>query len=257
MPRGELFPKLSSPVLPPAVSVVEAALDASKAKDAIEHLVRDGVLRPFDIASATVEEPRALWVPFWRVAVAVDGLHLDVTKLQVGRDGRSVPVPTGASRYRDAAVMIPARSDFPYAPRLPSLFSGLPGSAAALEVRPDELGASDVAEAMAGENAEILDADVRRDQAESTTLGLLLRAVGPAHAIYAKYEPRIEDARFCYYPVYHARYAYTGEARRRLGEEYFVAVSARTGQLLAARHPSAARAVAARVRRLLSFDTRR
>ena len=58
---------------------------------------------------------------------------------------------------------------------------------------------------------------------------------------------------FVRYPLVVVRYAYAGEGTRRTGETYHVVVSGRTGKVVGAYHPSAARAVAAKVRRLLSF----
>ena len=83
-----------------------------------------------------------------------------------------------------------------------------------------------------------------------------MREVSPTHALYPTYEPRMEAGTFCLYPLYFARYTYSGEARRHRDEQLFVAVSGKTGEVVAAAYPSAARSVAAKVRRLLSFDRR-
>ena len=102
----------------------------------------------------------------------------------------------------------------------------------------------------------------QRQQQRSELLGaldsaeLLLREVSPTHAMYETYEPRIELETFCLYPLYYARYTYSGEARRHPSEQLFVAVSGKTGEVVAASYPSKARSVAAKVRRLLSFDRR-
>jgi hypothetical protein len=251
------FPKVDNPIAIPLANtfVVPAVLDQDKGREAVSHAVRDGFLRPFDIARTEIEEPRPLWVPFWRMAVAVDGFFITVSNVNVGKEGRSVPIPSGGARYKDAVVMVCARTLFPYEPKLPSLFgrvSGIPP----LEVGTAEMTSPAMMEMLAANGAEILDADVDRARAESTAMGLLLRAVSPTHAFYAKYEPKIETAEFCLYPVYFARYTYDGEARRHAGEAMFVAVSGTTGQVIAAKHPSAVRSVAAKVRRLLSFDRR-
>jgi len=50
-----------------------------------------------------------------------------------------------------------------------------------------------------------------------------------------------------------SRLRYDGEARRHAAEDCAVAVSARTGKLVAAKHPSGARAAAGKLRRLFSF----
>ena len=88
------------------------------------------------------------------------------------------------------------------------------------------------------------------------TFPKLERAMRPGNAIYQTYEPHIRSTTFVLYPVYHARSRYEGEARRHAGEQFFVMVSGRTGDVVSDKHPSAVRALAARVRRLLSFDRR-
>jgi hypothetical protein len=252
------FPSLAKPVVIERADAfyVAAALDMEKGKAAVQHAVTDSILRPFDISSTRVDDVRALWVPFWRMSVSVDGFHISLSSVEVGDKGKSFPLPTGGARFRDADVMICARTIFPYEPKLPSFFgraSGVPP----LEIPPNEMAASPDPEMLAENGAETLDADVDRARAESIAMGMLLRAVSPTHAIYAKYEPKINAAQFVYYPLYYARYQYNGEARRHAGEEMFVAISGKTGVVVAAKYPSAVRAMAAKVRRILSFDTRR
>jgi hypothetical protein len=237
------FPKLERPVSLPLTStfVAPALLDQEAGRSAIGRAVREGFLRPFDIERAEIDEPSPLWVPFWRVEVSVDGLHLTL--------------PSGASRYKDVAVMIHARADFPYEAKLSSVVgrvSGVPP----ITVEKAELTSPAELPVLEQNGAVVLDADVVRARAESTALGLMLAGVSPAHAIYPKYEPKIEGASFVLYPVYYAGYAYNGEARRPREESMFVAVCGRTGRTVAARHPSAVRSVAAKVRRFLSFDRR-
>jgi hypothetical protein len=258
MDRSPTFPKLESPVTVPASEkrYVPALLDMAAGRAAVEHAVRDGFLRPFDIDSAEIETPRPLWVPFWRVAVSADGFYVNVENVPVGSKGRAIPIPTGGARYKDVAVAICARTSFPYEPRLPSLVARVSGPPP-LEIRADELVSDPSAEMLTANEAEVVDADVDRERAESMTTELMLRSVSPTHAFYETYAPKIHSAELCLYPVYYARYTYSGEARRRPGEELFVAVSGRTGAVISAEHPSVARAVAAKVRRFLSFDMRR
>ena len=254
----EIFPKLESPV---AVAVsqtfyVPAALDMAQGRAAVEQAIKGSVLRPFDIASGTrIETIAPLWVPFWRFEVAVEGFYFDVSNVSVGSKGRKVPLPTGGGRYRNAVVMVCARTAFPYEPKLPSLFGRVTGIPP-LEVSAEELVVEPSFEMLRENDAEIVDADVTRDRAESIATELLLREVSPTHAMYPTYEPRIEAGTFCLYPLYFAQYTYSGEARRHPDERLFVAVSGKTGAVVAATYPSAARSVAAKVRRLLSFDRR-
>ncbi|MDB4933440.1 MAG: hypothetical protein JWP87_412 [Labilithrix sp.] len=250
---GVTFPKLPQPVLPSDAFVAPATLDASRGNEAVARAVKAGILKPSDIEGAELGEAALLYVPFWRVAVTVDGFHIGLSSMQ-GRSGRSIPIPTGGARHKDGIVMVCARTIVPYEPKLPSFFGKIAG-APALEIGTDELialeNAGDVLEA-----GEVVDADVDKARAEAIASGMLLRAVSPTHAIYAKYEPKIHASTFCFYPLYYARYRYEGEARRHAGEEYFVAVSARTGEVVAAKHPSAVRAMTNKLRKLLSFDRR-
>ena len=103
----------------------------------------------------------------------------------------------------------------------------------------------------------MVDADVDRARGESIATGMLMRAVAPSSALYANYQPKIHASTLCLYPLYYTRYRYEGEARRHAGEELFVAVSGRTGEIVSAKHPSGVRAVTNKLRKLLSFDRRR
>jgi hypothetical protein len=247
------LPKLPHPVVPPEIFVVPASLDAARGQEAVDRAVKSGLLRPADIGFADLAPPALLYVPFWRVAVTVDGFHVGLSTM-TGSSGRSIPIPTGGARHKDGIVMIAARTVVPYEAKLPSFFGKMAG-APPLEVGMNELvPQANAAQALAA--GEVVDADVDRARAESIATGMLLRAVSPTHAIYAKYEPKIHATTFCLYPLYYARYRYEGEARSRAGEEFFVAVSGRTGEVVAAKHPSAVRAVTNKLRRLLSFDRR-
>ncbi len=244
MVRPATFPKLESPVAVAASQTfyVPAALDMQQGREAAEHAIKDSVLRPFDIASnARIDDVAPLWVPFWRFAVALEGFHFDVT--------------TGGGRYKHAVLMVCARTAFPYQPKLPSLLGRVKGPPP-LEVKAEELVAEPSPEMLHANDAEVVDADVTCERAESIATELLLREVSPTHAMYPTYEPLIEAGSFCLYPLYYAQYTYSGEARRHPDEHLFVAVSGKTGQVVAATYPSAARAVAAKVRRFLSFDRR-
>lgn len=248
------FPKLPQPVGPAEVFVVPATLDAARGREAVQHAVKDGILKPSDIADTELADPALLYVPFWRVAVTVDGFHIGIGSMQSGSSGRSIPIPTGGARHRDGVVMICARTLVPYEAKLPSIFGKISGSPP-LESGTNELvPVANAGDALAA--GEVVDADIDKARAEAIASGMLLRAVSPTHAIYSKYEPKIHASAFCLYPLYYARYRYEGEARRHSGEDFFVAVSGRTGEVVAAKHPSAVRAVATKLRKLLSFDRR-
>jgi hypothetical protein len=248
-----VFPKLAHPVVPAEIFVAPATLDAARGREAVQRAVKDGILKPSDIEGAELGDPELLYVPFWRVAVTVDGFHLGLSTA-TGPSGRTIPIPTGGARHKDGVVMICARSIFPYEPKLPSFFGKIAG-APPLEIGTNELVPAPNAQDVLT-SGEIVHADVDKARAEAIASGMLLRAVSPSHVIYAKYEPKIDSSTFCFYPLYYARYRYEGEARRHAGEEYFVAVSGRTSEVVAAKHPSAVRAVATKLRKFLSFDRR-
>lgn len=257
MAERESFPTLPNRVTVALANtyVAPATLDQQSGCEAIVHAVRSGPLRPFDIARTEVDEPEAIWVPFWRVEVAVQAFHVTFSDRRVGDDGLSLPVPSGTATHKPATVMVCARSDFPYEPKLPSLRDRVSGSQP-IDVALEAMFAPAVPEMLDANGARVLDADIGSERAEGIVVGVLLESVGPLHVVHAKYEPKIEPAVFCLYPIYFARYTYNGEARRQRDEELFVAVSAVTGHVVSARYPSVARSVAAKVRRLLSFDRR-
>ena len=149
--------------------------------------------------------------------------------------------------------MICARTIVPFETRLPSLLRV--AGPQALEVDVSELvPAARAREALAA--GEVVDADVERERAEKGATGALMIAIRPTNAVYQKYEPRIASTTFVLYPMYYARYTYEGEARRHAGEQFFVMISGKTGEVVNAKHPSAMRAMATKLRKLLSFDRR-
>lgn len=250
-----IFGKLSRPVEPPPEDyVAPALLDASQGKAAVERAIKDSFFRPADIAGTKIDAAALVYAPFWRMTVSVDGFHLGLSF--VGINGRTVPIPRGGANHRDAVIMISARTLVPYEPKLPSWLDNV-GRTPPLEVAPNEvlpIGAEAAREALA--KGELVEADVSKEQAEKYACGMLLRSIDARNAFYAKYTPELRAAAFVRYPLYYARYRYSGEARRHAEEDLFVAVSGRSGEVVSAKHPSAPRAVAAKIRRLLSFDRR-
>jgi hypothetical protein len=215
------------------------------------------VLAPADIrqASATaLDRTRLIQVPFWRVELSIDGFHVNVTSVPLGRGGVGLPLPQMSKRHRSGALMVSARSAFPYDLKVPSslsnaVFVGIPP----LEVASEDL-APEASSPDGGEReGEILDCDVTRETAESTAKRALLNAVEPSRALYSDYEQRVQSVTLVRYPIYYLRYRYDGEARRHAAEDCAVAVSARSGKLVAARHPSGARAAVGKLKRLFSF----
>ncbi|MBL8611108.1 MAG: hypothetical protein JNL38_27445 [Myxococcales bacterium] len=249
-----LFPNPEGTVTVPSSEqhVCRPILDAAQAREHVRRAVLDGVFKPTDIEkSSRIGELTLLWAPFWRVDVSVDGFHFGFAgTATVGRSGMRVPIPTGGARHKDAVVMVSARKVFPYEAKLPAWLSGTFDGVAPLEVNSGELAPRSDSDLRGGE---IVLPDTAKGDAEAIAAKMVVRAVHPGNALYAKYEPQIRSSLFCWYPVYHAVYDYDGAARRHQGERFFVTVSARTGKPVSAHHPSAVRAAAAKLRKLISF----
>lgn len=215
------FSKLPQPVSPADAFVAPATLDAAQGRAAVEHAVKAGILKPSDIDGVELAEPVLLYVPFWRV---------------------------GGAFQRDGFVMVCARSDAPFDTKVPSVIGDLSG------IKPLDIGTNELVPGRATEareardGGEVVDADIDKARAEAIVNGMLLSALSS--------EPKSHASTFCYYPLYYAPYRYSGESRRHAGEELFVAVSARTGEVAFAKHPSAVRAMATKLRKFLSFDRR-
>src|SRR5205823_6471742 len=110
-------PKLEKPVVPTDVFVVPAALDLARGRDAATRVVKSGILKPADIERADIEPAALLYVPFWRVDVVVDGFHIGIGSLSTS-SGRTIPIPTGGARSREAVVMVCARTIMPLSLKL-------------------------------------------------------------------------------------------------------------------------------------------
>lgn len=244
---GSAFPRLEDPVALTVdeVSVVRPTIAIEAGRQAAMRKIHEGILRPFDIVNARVKSAELLFVPFWRVTLALEGaLPL--------RRGAADELPARAKAL-SPGVVICARRAFPYEPRLavPGRWSASHPLESPLEqVVGYERAADDLA------RGEIVEPDLDRSHAEGIATGVLFRAWRFASMFAPTWEPRVTDAKFFLYPMVYAAYSYAGEARREPHEELFVALSGTTGAVVAATYPSAARAVAAKVRRLLSFDRR-
>jgi hypothetical protein len=255
-PIGPLAPPLAAPLpVPDDAYAVPAAVSLDRCAEVANAEILGSLLRPGDMASETrIAPPRLAFVPFWRVEATVDGFHVGLTHT-TREDGRmGFPIPTGGARHRDAALLITARRLYAYEPRLLQ-FSPAFTAAAGAVTGMHHLGIPAAEMAPLGSvqmTGEIVDADVPRDAAERQAMDMMLRAVQPRSAIYAKYEPKIRSIAFTYYPLAVVRYRYEGHARRHPGEAFWVVVSARSGKVVGGHHPSALRSLTARVRKFLT-----
>ncbi len=256
-PAVAVLPKLASPapipeelayVVPVAVPMVEAERTA---RDAI----LGSVFRPADIRQAILDPMVLVHLPFWRIEVAADGFHLGLAF--VGRaPGTSLPlpVPVGGARHRDAVMLVVARTLFPYEPSMlasSGSWAGtqFEGAMGAFQIRLEEMVPRAKHPLTEGE---VIEPDIDRARAEKEAKDRILRAVRPMSAIYDSYEPKVKSVAFCHVPLYVMPYHYDGTARRRPGEEYYVAVSGRSGKIVGARHPSAVKATFAKLRKLIT-----
>ena len=144
-PDDRVFPPLGPSAHQPREPsfVVARRLDEPAAGKIARREIFGRVLAPADIrqASATaLDRIRLIQVPFWRVEVAIDGFHVSITSVPLGRGPIGLPLPRMSSKHRSGAVMVSARNAFPYQLRVPSslshsVFVGIP----ALEVAAEDL----------------------------------------------------------------------------------------------------------------------
>jgi hypothetical protein len=244
-----IFAPLPSPVSPADVGYAPAHLGAASAQTALRQQIAGRFAAPADALSASeCEEPRLLWMPFWRVQLSLEGFDVQLGSVGVGRAPVQVPVPWVRSRSKEAVILVRGRSAFGYEARLPSWWRRNVSGTPMLELGMEEV----VPRAGAALEGEIVDADATRDDAERAARRLLEEAVRPSGAVFASYEAKTLAANLVLYPLYFARYRYRGEASRVAVEDCWVAISARTGKPVAAKHPSALRSTASKLRRLLT-----
>jgi len=255
---GPLFPRLKASAHEPGEPwfVVSRRLDQAVAEKTARREIFHRWLAPADIGKAratALDRTRFIQVPFWRVDLSIDGFHVNLNSLQVGRGPFGIPVPMISSKHRSGPLMVSAVSAFPYEVKVPRWLVHTVGGVPPLEVGAEELLPESAASEGEESAAEIVECDVPRELAERTAQTAVLNAVEPSYAIYSKYEPRVQSVSLVRYPIFYVRYRYDGEARRHVSDECAVAVSARTGKLVAAKHPSGARAAAGKLKRLFSF----
>jgi hypothetical protein len=193
----------------------------------------DGVWRPADLARAEKSPLQLYHLPFWRIEASADGFHFGVSRTGSGLGGLT---PTGGARSREAVILLPARRHLPFDPT----------DKLAID-RAELIPRSALKAPRAGD---VLAADVPRAEAEREACERLRRSLQSQDALFNKYEAKVRATTFCQYPLWVQRYRYRGEASDGLAtDECYVAISARTGKVVSARHPSAFRAVAAKIKK--------
>lgn len=191
---------------------------------------------PADIAKAEVSRPERLYVPLWRIEGTSESFHVGLTTTapRGGRDRRLV-LPTGGFRHQDRALLVLARRHF--------------------AIDPSEKAVVDLADARRYDeapvgDAERVDPDVPRAEAEAEASERLRRLVAPSSALYASIDVRIRSASLVWLPVYVVRYRYAGEANGGIASEYHAAISARDGALVSERRPPLLGSIASKLRSL-------
>ncbi|AKF07531.1 hypothetical protein [Sandaracinus amylolyticus] len=207
-----------------------------RARDAVTR----GWARPADVDRAEIGPVERVFVPLWRFEGSADGFHVGLTTMPTGR-GRPAVLPTGGFRHHDGEILVLARAHLAIDP-----------SAKVRIARSDmvALRSEDGAQNAIDDHERVLP-DVPREEAEETARASLRRRGEPHAALYAKVDVRIRAAALVYYPLYVVRYRYAGEATGGVEGLFHAAISARTGELASAEHPSALKSLAGRVRRWL------
>jgi hypothetical protein len=217
--------------------VVPGDVGGDEAERVARKAILEGVLRPADIARATLDRPRLVHVPFWRVELVGSGFSIRLNgSIRIG-DGPRLPIPSAGVRDKEAIELVLARTVFPF------------DATKSLSIRADEMEPRRARPL----DGEVIEPDVTREAAESEASRRIRRAMEGSNTIYTTFEARVRSRVLCRYPLWIVRYRYVGEAAPGPTKEtFFVVVSARTGKTACSRHPSAARAVTAKVRRFLS-----
>ena len=249
-PDGPLFPRLGGAAHEPSDPwfVVAPRLDEAAAGKFARREIFGRVLAPADIRQAratALDRIRLIQVPFWRVELSIDAYDViaDYELLMADKPLTFFRLPAYYSR-EGCALMVSARDAFPYQPKVPdgstARFFGTP----ALQIAAWDMRPAAAAPEHPPAEGEVLECDVPREMAEQTAEHALVnKAIGPLHALAGNYKVHRRAVRLVYYPIYYLRYRYDGEARQHGAESFAVAVSACTGNVVGAKHPSALRAI--------------
>jgi hypothetical protein len=241
------FPDVEAAGVPDATRVAPAVLDRARAEAVVDERIRGSALRPHDIGRAPVEPLGLLYVPFYRVCVAIDGFHVGLSGASVRVGGATIPIPSGGSRHAEQDVLVCARREFPFPARLARARLG--GDSPVAAVRLDQLIEAASFDFSAAERVR---PNVARQAAEDAAVRVVRGVNEPrSGALFSQYDARVKDVDLWLHPVFFTRYRYDGDARRHPEEDCFVAVCGRTGGVVAEHHPSAFRSVVARARKLL------
>lgn len=238
--------------------VVQNRIGADRVALLARDKVRRGVLRPDDIHAAEIEPPRLAYVPFWRLELAVDGMHVAVPLSVATKNNRAIPIPLPGYRHRESITLVCARRLFPYPPNHVERTRGVVlgsstthGGWHGIEIQPHDMRPLSSLEALEGE---VVEPDMTKAEAAHEAGKRVQWDAQPSTAIFASYEHELRAAACCYFPLHVVRYAYEGHAAKHPGEVYWVTVSGLDGNVVGGKHPSAVRSVARKIRKWITFD---
>jgi hypothetical protein len=247
-----LFPTPKHPIRPNEIYYAPPLIPAYDGKQRVEIIIRDGFARPADSDLARVAGPRLFYAPFWRVVLRYRSSQVIVAE----GDPLAKRTKGGIGWRRSLAtceLLLPALSLLPYRRVTQTASRGKISTAHQVErhalrrvTNMDEFHAK----------AEVYEGDMGASEADIAAHKLGRGALEVPDALHFSCEIEILEMLFCFCPLFFARYEYEGEARSHKGDSFFVLLDARTGATLAERHPPAVRALAAKLRRFLSFDRR-
>ena len=228
------YKPLLRPVCVPANEtwIAPTTLDRAQAETRIRDLVLPHLTHRDDGDDLLARiSPSLLYVPFWRVKLAVPAIHLATaattatTTIAIG--ALEFPMPAPSYGGRAGVLMISARTAVPYEPRLPTFFGGTD----ALEVdRADLLPATNDRALSLLFEGDCIEADVDRASGERAAASALVDLLQPQrpNAVRYLFNPRIESTHFVLYPLFHASFR---------DDEHFVLISARDASIVSARFP--------------------
>lgn len=213
-------------------------LTLEQARERSRKEIVDSMLRPPDIAKSKIEEPRLVHAPFWRIELTIDGFHVRIGGTGYGN---GFARPRGGKRtYVTAARrMVPERAT--------------QAAKTALGVRTTKIAVNTLEPRGAVQmTGEIVEADVSREEAVRVAMDHALAEVRGASAVYSRVEPKVLSVALCHVPFWVTEYEYRGEIVLK-DARFHLVLSAHDGEVVASSHPSAPRALAAKLRKALTF----
>lgn len=237
---GRLCPELERPaaIEPGDLFVVPHRVEGERVAELAAEKIERSFLRPSDIAGATVASPHLAYVPFWRVEVAVDGMHVSFPiSIATGPKGPRIPVPLPGFRHRESVSLVMARKLFPFPPSHVERTRGRVldssttyGGWRGIEIRLEEMVPFATHDRSALGAAELIEPDVSRAEGEHLAAERARHRARPDGAIYANHQPEVRSAACVFYPLYIVRYGYRGHAARDPGETFWVTICVATAR---------------------------